>query len=93
MQEMEKINVAVTDEQLRALKAGVDTGEYATVGEIVREALDDWQAKQKEHGEHLARLRELWRAGKASGSAIPLDRSELLAEARNRVRSAAGKMS
>jgi antitoxin ParD1/3/4 len=47
----------------------VETGEYATTSEIVREAIRDWQFKRELRQEDLSRLRQMWDQGKASGSA------------------------
>jgi antitoxin ParD1/3/4 len=69
MPEVQKISIALTAEQIGALKAAVETGEYATTSEIVREALRDWQFKRELRQEDLRRLRQLWDQGKASGNA------------------------
>lgn len=92
MPEIQKISVALTAEQVRVLKSAVETGEYATTSEIVREALRDWQWKREMRDEELSRLRELWREGKASGSAAPLDLAETRAEARKKLGKATGKI-
>lgn len=89
MPEIQKISVAVTAEQLNALKAAVDTGEYATTSEIVREALRAWQRQRELRGEELNRLRALWQQGKASGVAEELDADQVRAEARRRLHKAA----
>ena len=47
MASVEKVSVALTNEQVSALKAAVDSGEYATTSEIVREAVRDWQLKRE----------------------------------------------
>jgi len=39
MPEIQKVSIALTGEQIGALKAAVETGEYATTSEIVREAI------------------------------------------------------
>jgi Arc/MetJ-type ribon-helix-helix transcriptional regulator len=41
MPDIQKVSVALTGEQLAVLKAAVETGEYATTSEIVREAIRD----------------------------------------------------
>ncbi|RJF89534.1 ribbon-helix-helix protein, CopG family [Oleomonas cavernae] len=84
MPDIQKISVALTGEQVAALKAAVETGEYATTSEIIREALRDWQFKRDLRQEDIKRLRALWDEGKASGPAGPLDFAELRAEARKR---------
>jgi antitoxin ParD1/3/4 len=91
MPEIQKISVALTGEQVRALKSAVEAGEYATTSEIVREALREWQWKREMRDEELSRLRELWREGKTSGSALALDLAEARAEARKRLTKATGK--
>ena len=83
--DIQKVSVALTGEQLAALKAAVETGEYATTSEIVREAIRDWQFKRELRQEDIRRLRQLWDEGKASGPAEPLDFGELRREAQQRL--------
>ena len=85
MSDIQKVSVALTGEQLAALKAAVEAGEYATTSEIVREALRDWQFKRNLRQEDIKRLRRLWDEGEASGPAEPLDFDELRREARSRL--------
>lgn len=89
MPEIQKVSVALTGEQIGALKAAVETGEYATTSEIVREAIRDWQFKRELRIEDLRRLRQLWDEGKASGAAAPLDFEGARREARMRLKKAA----
>jgi len=88
MANIEKVSVALTSEQLASLKAAVDAGEYATTSEIVREAVRDWQLKRELRQEDINRLRQLWDAGKSSGSAGEVDMKALRGEARQRLRGA-----
>jgi antitoxin ParD1/3/4 len=85
MADIQKVSVALTSEQLTALKAAVEAGEYATTSEIVREAIRDWQFKRELRQEDIRRLRRLWDEGKASGPARPLDWDELRQEAERRL--------
>jgi antitoxin ParD1/3/4 len=87
MASVEKVSVALTNEQVAALKAAVETGEYATTSEIVREALRDWQLKRELRQEDIKRLRQMWDAGVASGSAGELDMKKLREDARARLES------
>ena len=82
MPDIHKISVALTGEQIAALKAAVDAGEYATTSEIVREAIREWQFKRELRLEDIRRLRQLWDEGKASGPARPVDFGELRRAAR-----------
>jgi len=83
--DIQKVSVALTGEQLAALKAAVEAGEYATTSEIVREAIRDWQFKRELRQEDIKRLRQLWDEGKASGLPAPLDIDEVKREARKRL--------
>ena len=88
MPDIQKVSVALTGEQLAALKAAVEAGEYATTSEIVREAIRDWQFKRELRQEDIRRLRQLWDEGKASGPAEPFDIERTLAEAKARLKAA-----
>jgi antitoxin ParD1/3/4 len=85
MASVEKLSVALTNEQVAALKAAVDAGEYATTSEIVREAVRDWQLKRELRQEDIKRLRQMWDEGVASGSAGEQDMKKLRKEARERL--------
>jgi antitoxin ParD1/3/4 len=89
MPDIQKVSVALTGEQVSALKAAVETGEYATTSEAIREALRDWQWKRELRGEDINRLRQLWREGKESGKAVQVDLNAAREEARGRLKKAA----
>ena len=91
MADIQKVSVALTGEQLAALKAAVESGEYATTSEIVREAIRDWQLKRELRQEDIRRLRQLWDEGKASGPAKPFDIERTSAAARARLKNAGKK--
>jgi antitoxin ParD1/3/4 len=82
--DVQKVSVALTGEQIGALKAAIATGEYATSSEIVREAIRDWQFKRELRQEDLKRLRQLWDQGKTS-AATPVDFEAARQEARQRL--------
>ncbi|MGA3160248.1 MAG: type II toxin-antitoxin system ParD family antitoxin [Terracidiphilus sp.] len=84
MPDVQKVSIALTCEQIGALKAAVETGEYATTSEIVREAIRDWQYKRELRMEDLKRLRQMWDQGKASGVATPAGFEAARREARQR---------
>ncbi|MGA2351439.1 MAG: type II toxin-antitoxin system ParD family antitoxin [Terracidiphilus sp.] len=89
MPDIQKVSVALTGEQLSALRAAVETGEYATTSEVVREAIRDWQFKRELRQEDLKHLRQLWDQGKASGTASPVNFETARREARQRLAIAA----
>src|SRR3954452_24746776 len=47
---VEKLSVAVTAEQAAMVREAVETGEYATAGEVVGEALRLWQGERRGGG-------------------------------------------
>jgi antitoxin ParD1/3/4 len=90
MPDVQKVSVALTGEQVAILRGAVETGEYATTSEAIRDALRDWQWKRELRSEELKRLREGWREGKASGPGTTLDLAGTREEARRRLKKATG---
>jgi antitoxin ParD1/3/4 len=91
MPDVQKVSIALTGEQVTALKAAVETGEYATTSEAIREALREWQWKRDLRSEEVKRLRQSWQEGKASGAAVALDLAKTREEARRRLKKASGQ--
>jgi antitoxin ParD1/3/4 len=85
MANVEKLSVALTTQQADLLREAVDSGEYATASEVVREAMRAWQDKWEARRADIRKLRELWDEGKASGDPQPLDFDELRKEARQKL--------
>lgn len=69
MPNVQKISVAVTPEMAASMRAVVDTGEYASASEVMREALRDWHRRRVERAEALDRLGRLWDEGLSRGPA------------------------
>ena len=69
MQNVEKVSVALTAEQAAMVRQAVETGEYASVSEVIREALRLWKAEQQARASEVEELRRLWREGIESGPA------------------------
>lgn len=61
MAQAEKLSIALTPELANVVRRAVDTGDYASVSEVVREALRDWKTKRQ--------FGQLWDEGLASGRA------------------------
>jgi antitoxin ParD1/3/4 len=81
MPAVEKISIALPLEMAAKVRKVVETGEYASSSEVVRDALHEWMLKRdlRQHG--LDELRNLWRQaqeGKSPGAAVDeiLDRLE-----------------
>jgi antitoxin ParD1/3/4 len=86
MPDIQKVSVALTSEQLAALKAAVQSGEYATTSEVVREAIRDWQFKRELRRDDTHRLRRAWEAGRASGPPQPFNIDRIIANAQARLK-------
>jgi antitoxin ParD1/3/4 len=57
MSKLERITVTMPEEMAAKMRAAVESGEYATTSEIVREALRDWQEYQQRKQAKLEWLR------------------------------------
>ena len=64
------------------IRESVEAGDYATTGEAVRDAVRLWGARRQSDERDTEMLRREWDAGKASGSAGPLDMASLIAAAK-----------
>jgi antitoxin ParD1/3/4 len=58
----EKISIALPSEMVAILRQAVDTGEYASSSEVVRDALRDWTHKRRLREQGVAELRQVWQA-------------------------------
>jgi antitoxin ParD1/3/4 len=65
MPTVEKISVALPPEMVAQLREAVETGEYASSSEVVREALRDWRHKRQLQQNGIAELRQLWQVARA----------------------------
>ena len=60
---VERLTITLTSEMAHAVKGAVDSGEYASSSEIIREALRDWRHKRMVQERELAELRNDIQAG------------------------------
>lgn len=84
MSSVEKMSVALTAELASMVKAAVETGQYASSSEVIREALRDWKFNHAIREQKLLELRELWQEGIESGPSEIASFKELKAIARKR---------
>lgn len=85
----EKLSLAFTAEHAAAIREAVETGDYATSSEVVRDAMRLWtahQARKKAADEVLGRL---WDEGIASGPGVALTAEEVLARIQQRAKTKA----
>ncbi|MFN0045165.1 MAG: type II toxin-antitoxin system ParD family antitoxin [Sphingorhabdus sp.] len=71
MAKLERITVTMPEEMAAKMRAAVESGEYATTSEIVREALRDWEEYQERRQAKLQRLRaEIEKGMKGEGRSM-----------------------
>jgi antitoxin ParD1/3/4 len=81
MPALERISIALPPEMVANIRKAVETGEYASSSEVVRDALHEWTLMRDLRQQSLGELRTLWRQaleGKTPGAPVDemLDRLE-----------------
>jgi antitoxin ParD1/3/4 len=61
MPNVEKISIALPPEMVAVVRQAVETGEYASSSEVVRDALRDWTQKRSMRQQGIDELRQVWR--------------------------------
>ena len=61
MPNVEKISIALPPEMVAIVRQAVETGEYASSSEVVRDALRDWTQKRRLRQQGIDELRQVWR--------------------------------
>lgn len=85
MPNVEKVSIALTPEMAATVRQAVESGDYASHSEIVREALRDWKLKRALQQQEVEELRRLWQEGLHSGPSRFAGMADLKAEARRRL--------
>jgi antitoxin ParD1/3/4 len=85
MSKAQKISVALTPEFMALLKEAVDTGEYTSASEVIRDALRHWKQRRATEKMGIEELRRLWQEGIASGPGRFKSIDEIKKEARRRL--------
>jgi antitoxin ParD1/3/4 len=57
---VEKISIALPPEMAAIVRQAVDTGEYASSSEVIRDALRDWNHKRLLRQQGVEELRQVW---------------------------------
>ena len=87
--QVEKLSIALTPELAAEVRHAVDSGDYASTSEVVREALRDWKLRREQdsqlHAAKLAQLRQAIQDGIDSGPAGPLDIDAIKRRGRERL--------
>lgn len=70
MPTVEKLSIALPPEMANLLREAVESGEYASASEVVRDALRAWKRKRKLETLEVEELRRLVQEGMESGPAV-----------------------
>ena len=70
MAKVEKVSVALTPELAVMMREAVETGEYASASEVMREAVRGWKHWRAQRANAVEELGRLWNAGLSSGPAV-----------------------
>jgi antitoxin ParD1/3/4 len=84
MPNTEKMSITLTPELAAMVNEAVATGNYASISEVIREALRDWRTKQMIRQQQLQEIRRLWDEGIQSGPGRYHNVEELIQEAERR---------
>ncbi|MCF4165620.1 type II toxin-antitoxin system ParD family antitoxin [Zavarzinia compransoris] len=84
MAKVEKITIALTAEMAGSVRHAVESGEYASTSEVIREAVREWRERRDLLGFTAGQLRDMAQAGIDSGPSPYATMAEVKAEARRR---------
>ncbi len=56
----ERISIVLPPEMVAIVRSAVATGEYASISEVIRDALRDWTYKRSARQQGITDLRQLW---------------------------------
>ena len=77
---MRTMTISLSPQQASRVQQAVETGAYASNSEVMREALRLWEQREEIRLLELARLKEAYADGIASGPGRAMTASALLAE-------------
>ena len=67
MVKVAKISIALTAEMAQLVHRAVESGDYASGSEVIREALREWKLRRQLREHERDEVLRLWREGTASG--------------------------
>ncbi len=67
MSNVQKVSVALTPELMALLEEAVESGEYTSASEVIRDALRHWKEHRACQNFSTEELRSLWQEGIESG--------------------------
>lgn len=78
----EKLTIDIMTTHADVLRRAVASGKYATLSDVVAEAMDEWVARRAAMAADHEMLRKLWNEGAVSGEACAVDPAKLRDAAR-----------
>ena len=75
----------MTADMATLVRKAVETGDYASSSEVIREALREWKARRAARSEAVSELRRLWEEGIDSGRSAALDMAAIKKRGRQRL--------
>jgi antitoxin ParD1/3/4 len=85
MSNVAKVSITLTQEMAALIATAVETGEYATTSEVIREALREWNLRRSVLQQEREHIQKLWAEGIASGPGRFKDIEDIKAVARRRL--------
>ena len=85
MSNVTKMSVTLTSEMAALITRVVETGEYATSSEVIREALREWNSSRSLLRQERDHIQKVWAEGIASGPGRLKNITAIKAEARRRL--------
>ncbi len=70
MSNIDKISIALPREMIESIKDAVDSGDYATTSEVIRDAVREWHYKRALSVYGLEELRRMVQEGIESGPSV-----------------------
>ena len=77
---MKPLTISLSPKQLSRIQSAVDSGAYASNSEVLREALRLWEQREEIRMLELARLKQAYEEGMASGEPVEVDVEDLLTQ-------------
>ena len=77
---MRAMTISLSPQQAGRIEAAVETGDYASNSEVVREALRLWEGREERRRAAVAKLRQAIEEGLASGLGRSVTAEQLIAE-------------
>ena len=85
MANVEKLSIALPRDMAATVRQAVESGDYASASEVIRDALRDWKDRRAVDREVVEELRRLWQEALDSGTPKLLDMMAIKRAARARL--------